>query len=131
MSSNLDYLDPNLLPLEQKVIAYLEAEEAVRQAEVEARMLQTPHPSATDVAANNFIQNIPAVEPPRPLAEVQQQIERLQQTVAQLREEVMQLLPARDEWVKVNLGYGPSRVGAFRLDNPTPDQPEYMLRVVH
>ncbi|KUG07465.1 hypothetical protein [Solirubrum puertoriconensis] len=131
MSSNLDYLDPNLVPLEQKVIAYLEAEEDLRQAEVEARSLQSAHPSAAEVAANNFIQNIPPVEPPRPLAEVQQQIQRLQQTIAQLRDEVMQLLPARDEWVKVNLGYGPSRVGAFRLDNPKPGQPEYMLRVVH
>ena len=43
MASNLDYLDPNLLPLEEKVTAYLAAEEELRQAEVDARTLQATH----------------------------------------------------------------------------------------
>ena len=48
-----------------------------------------------------------------------------------LRQEVLALLPTRDEWVKVNLGYGPSRVGAFRDENSPADAPNYILRVVH
>jgi hypothetical protein len=115
MGTNLDYLNPDLVPLEQSVTAFLEAEEELRRAEVEARSLEA---GASDTTLAD----------PQDLA---QRIRTLQARREQLSQEIMQLLPTRDEWVKINLGYGPSRVGAFRLDHPHEGQPEYMVRVVH
>ncbi|QNP52102.1 hypothetical protein H9L05_19800 [Hymenobacter qilianensis] len=50
MASNLDYLNPALIPLEEKVKAYLEAEEELEKAQIEARSLSTsdlpPPPTA-------------------------------------------------------------------------------------
>ena len=99
MASNLDYLDPALIPLEEKVNTYLETEKALR------RLTQG-------------LAGSPSNKTP----------EQLQQHLAQLEQEIIALLPTRDEWVKVNLGYGPSRVGAWLV----PGAPErYELRVVH
>lgn len=93
MASNLDYLDPALIPLEEKVKAYLETEKALRKA--------------TERGQN------PA---------------SLRADLIRMEEEILALLPTRDEWVKVNLGYGPSRVGAWHV----PGAPErYELRVIH
>lgn len=96
MASNLDYLDPALIPLEEKVRAYLESEKALRKT-----------PDSTQ-------------QPPTSRSEL-----------TRLEEEIIALLPTRDEWVKVNLGYGPSRVGAWRVPalGSTPER--YELRVVH
>ena len=58
MASNLDYLDPNLIPLEEKVKAYLEAEEDLRKATVEARSLPTTE-AAEAQAAEQFDQRPP------------------------------------------------------------------------
>jgi hypothetical protein len=97
MASNLDYLDPALIPLEEKVNAYLEAEKELRRAETDSA-----HTSGTSRAE-----------------------------LASLEQEIIALLPTRDEWVKVNLGYGPSRVGAWHVP-AIGDAPErYELRVVH
>ena len=97
MASNLDYLDPALIPLEEKVNAYLEAEKSLHRAEVDASQTTTASP----------------------------------EKLAQLEQEIIALLPTRDEWVKVNLGYGPSRVGAWRVPaiGGTPER--YELRIVH
>lgn len=118
MASNLDYLNPNLIPLEEKVQAYLDAEKALRTATAALRNEPVPHQ-----------------EPPQVVAQTD---EELPQAVAQLREElarrqaeVLALLPTRDEWVKVNLGYGPSRVGAWRVPATTGAPEQYELRVVH
>ncbi|MCR5889666.1 hypothetical protein LRS06_18185 [Hymenobacter sp. J193] len=56
----------------------------------------------------------------------------MEEDLATLRREILTMLPVRDEWVKVNLGYGPSRVGAFRNEKfgTAPDEEEYLLRVV-
>ena len=104
MASNLDYLDPSLLPLEEKVNAYLEAEKALR------RVTQTNSPA-------------PAGEPESP--------RQLRQQLAQLESDIIALLPTRDEWVKVNLGYGPSRVGAWQVPANGSSPARYELRVVH
>lgn len=97
MASNLDYLDPALIPLEEKVNAYLEAEKGLRRAITEA--------------AHN--------------------LEDLRREQARLEQEIIAMLPTRDEWVKVNLGYGPSRVGAWHVPalNGAPER--YELRVIH
>lgn len=97
MASNLDYLDPALIPLEEKVNAYLEAEKSLRRAEIDAA--QTVETSRTELA--------------------------------RLEQEIIALLPTRNEWVKVNLGYGPSRVGAWHVPATDSTPERYELRVVH
>ncbi|GAB2952639.1 hypothetical protein GCM10027048_17280 [Hymenobacter coalescens] len=132
MASNLDYLDPNLLPLEEKVNAYLAAEEELRQAEVDARTLQATHtgPAPADMGAG-FAQRAATGSFDQSSDEVQLHQQNLHTTLAELRQDILNLLPTRDEWVKVNLGYGPSRVGAFRDANATGPEPSYIIRVVH
>ncbi|GAA3980801.1 hypothetical protein [Hymenobacter antarcticus] len=102
MASNLDYLDPALIPLEEKVNTYLETEKTLR------RLTQGLAGSAST-----------------------QNPEQLGQRLAQLEQEIMALLPTRDEWVKVNLGYGPSRVGAWLVPATASAPERYELRVVH
>jgi hypothetical protein len=97
MASNLDYLDPALIPLEEKVNAYLEEEKSLRRAEIDAA--QTVDTSRTELA--------------------------------RLEQEIIALLPTRNEWVKVNLGYGPSRVGAWHVPATDSTPERYELRVVH
>ncbi|MDQ2771505.1 MAG: hypothetical protein M3Y54_13530 [Bacteroidota bacterium] len=101
MASNLDYLNPDLQPLVQKVDAFIEAEKALRRA------------TQTDTAAA-----------------VAEQPEQLRKRIAQLEQEILALLPTRDEWVKINLGYGPSRVGAWQVP-ATDGGTRYEVRVVH
>ena len=96
MASNLDYLDPALIPLEEKVKSYLESEKALRKTPDLARQPATS-----------------------------------QSELARLEQEIIALLPTRDEWVKVNLGYGPSRVGAWLVPALGNAPERYELRVVH
>lgn len=97
MASNLDYLNPALIPLEEKVNDYLEAEKSIRRAETNAA--QTAHKTRDDLA--------------------------------RMEQEIIALLPTRNEWVKVNLGYGPSRVGAWHVPASTSAPERYELRIVH
>lgn len=125
MASNLDYLDPTLRPLEDKLQAYLRAEKEYQAAEVDVTNL-THEPSP---APANFEQRSVSGSYPQKAEEAQGNLENLRNDLALLRQEIIQMLPVRDEWVKVNLGYGPSRVGAFTL-NSAGNEPEYELRVV-
>lgn len=102
MASNLDYLDPALIPLEEKVNTYLETDKALR------RLTQG-------------VIGAPSTQSP----------EQLRQRLALLEQEIITLLPTRDEWVKVNLGYGPSRVGAWLVPATAGTPERYELRVVH
>lgn len=104
MASNLDYLAPALVPLEEKVNAYLEAEKSLR------RITQATAPATTSATENP---------------------EQLRQHLAQLEAEIIGLLPTRNEWVKLNLGYGPSRVGAWEVPGTANAPARYELRVVH
>ncbi|WBA42651.1 hypothetical protein [Hymenobacter canadensis] len=128
MSTNLDYLDPNLLPLEDKLNAYLAAEKELRTAKTDSASLPQQQQQQA-IAAEEFEQRSATGSFPQHAEEVRDQLTDLQQDLDRLRHEIIALLPARNEWVKVNLGYGPSRVGAFEL----PGQPAgtYELRVVH
>ena len=129
MASNLDYLDPSLVPLEQKVRAYLEAEEELRKATVAARNL--PVMDAEVAESEQAFDQRPATGSfDQQADEVQLKQQNMQEDLEALRQEILELLPVRDEFVKVNLGYGPSRVGAFAvkaLDGGT----DYELRIVH
>ncbi|MFD1470089.1 hypothetical protein ACFQ48_17810 [Hymenobacter caeli] len=127
MASNLDYLAPALEPLEDKVKAYLQAEEALRKAHQAA--VNAPRQAADRAQAAAAFEQRPATGSFDQAAdERQQQRTALRDDLDRLREEVIALLPARDAWVKVNLGYGPSRVGAWAVPGPPA---RYELRVVH
>ena len=128
MSSNLDYLNPALIPLEEKVKAYLEAEEELEKAQIEARSLATTNlPSTTE----GFEQRPPTGSFDQHLDEVQQRLDNMITDLDILRREIIDMLPVRDAFVKVNLGYGPSRVGAFTVPTPPGTEPKYHLRVIH
>lgn len=129
MASNLDYLDPSLVPLEEKVTAYLEAEEELRKATIAARNLPVMDAEVAE-AEQEFDQRPVTGSFDQQADEVQLKLQNMQEDLAALRQEILELLPVRDEFVKVNLGYGPSRVGAFAikaLDGAT----DYELRIVH
>ena len=102
MASNLDYLDPALIPLEEKVKAYLSTEKALRKAK------ETPGKESS-----------------------KNQNTEMYRELARLEQEIVALLPTRNEWVKVNLGYGPSRVGAWHVPATAGAAERYELRVVH
>lgn len=130
MASNLDYLDPALVPLEDKVKAFLEAEQALRRA---SDSLRNPAQPRQDPAHTPL-----GVEPGPPetsngqrAEEHRPNMEQLRGALARLEEEVVALLPSRNEWLKVNLGYGPSRVGAWHVPATASAPERYELRVVH
>ncbi|WP_035567419.1 hypothetical protein [Hymenobacter sp. IS2118] len=105
MASNLDYLDPALIPLQGKADAYLESAKALQRA----------------IAAGHT-QNTGESDP---------EISRRRTELAKLEQEIIALLPTRDEWLKVNLGYGPSRIGAWQVPALNGAPARYELRIVH
>ncbi|SMC00441.1 hypothetical protein SAMN00120144_3254 [Hymenobacter roseosalivarius DSM 11622] len=128
MASNLDYLNPALLPLEEKVKAYLEAEEELKKTQIEARSLATTDLPA---AADGFEQRPPTGSFDQHSDELQQRLNNMITDLDLLRREIIELLPVRDEFIKLNLGYGPSRVGAFVVPTAPGTEPKYQLRVIH
>ena len=130
MASNLDYLDPALLPLEEKVNAYLEAEKGLQRATATLRNEPLREQERAQ-AATQFEQRPPTGSFNQEEDELVQNIENFRADLTRLQQEVIALLPTRDEWVKVNLGYGPSRVGAWHVPalNGAPER--YELRVIH
>ena len=127
MASNLDYLDPALIPLEEKVGAYLTVEKALRRA-TDAGKTEVLTTGAQDRSEASFGQ-APEATAGIAVGEPQSSSHKdLRAELDGLAQEIIALLPTRDEWVKVNLGYGPSRVGAWQV----PGSPgRYELRVVH
>ncbi|MGY2132757.1 hypothetical protein ACW9KT_11055 [Hymenobacter sp. HD11105] len=128
MASNLDYLNPALIPLEEKVKAYLEAEEELEKAQIEARSLATTNLPPTD---GTFEQRPPTGSFDQHMDEVQQRLDNMEADLDLLRREIIKMLPVHNEFVKVNLGYGPSRVGAFAEPGQHGAEPVYKLRIVH
>lgn len=130
MASNLDYLNPNLQPLVQKVEAYLAAKEDLRKLTITERN-EPLHDADVAASAAAFEMRPPTGSFDQHADELQQQHQDAQEALNQLSADILALLPTRDEWVKVNLGYGPSRVGAWRVSNPTDATAEhYEIRVV-
>lgn len=129
MAANLDYLNPNLHALEDAVKAYLAAEEDLRKLGVAQR--NEPLLDAEQAqAAADFEQRPPTGSYDQDEDEQAQEETDLRDDLQRLHQQVLDLLPARDEWVKVNLGYGPSRVGAFRVPAEG-DEEKFEVRVVH
>jgi len=130
MASNLDYLDPTLQPLVQKVEAYLVAKEDLRKLTIADRN-EALHDADVEKAASEFEQRPPTGSFDQHHDELTQQRQDALDDLHRLEAEILQLLPTRDEWVKVNLGYGPSRVGAWRVPNNADGKAEhYEIRVV-
>ena len=132
MASNLDYLNPDLQPLVQKVEAYLVAKEDLRKLTIADRNEAT-HDAAVAEAASDFEQRPATGSYDQHHDELQQQRQDAQDDLNRLAADILALLPTRDEWVKVNLGYGPSRVGAWRVPNQNDPQAKaehYEIRVV-
>jgi hypothetical protein len=130
MASNLDYLDPNLQPLVEKVEAYLAAEKELRTLTI-ADHNEATHDADVAASAAEFEQRPPTGSFDQHADELQQRRDDAQADLNHLKKEILALLPTRDEWVKVNLGYGPSRVGAWRVPNANdPSAEHYEIRVV-
>jgi hypothetical protein len=130
MASNLDYLNPALQPLVEKTEAYLAAKEELRKLGIAGRNEAT-HDAAVAESAAEFEQRPPTGSFDQHHDELQQRHQDAQDDLHRLEKEMLALLPTRDEWVKVNLGYGPSRVGAWRVPNaPGSTAEHYEIRVV-
>ena len=128
MAANLDYLSPDLQPLEAKVEAYLAAERDLRRLTIEERN-EPRHDADVAAGAASFEQRPATGSFDQHADELRQQREDAEDDLHRLRADILALLPARDEWVKVNLGYGPSRVGAWRV--PAADgREQFEIRVV-
>lgn len=147
MASNLNYLNPTLRPLEDKVQAYLQAEKELQRAVAESASLSHPAPQpdatsgpAADAAARSgtpptsdgiFEQRPPTGSYDQAGDEMQERLQNLRDDLVLLSREIIAMLPVRDEWIKLNLGYGPSRVGAFQeTTSEAGAEPTYQLRVV-
>ena len=130
MASNLDYLDPALLPLEEKVGAYLTAEKALRRAtnagQGEVLTTEAQKQTAAELSQSSATEAIHPDDPAQPQA-----LAALRANLDRLEQEIIALLPTRDEWLKVNLGYGPSRVGAWLVPALDGAPERYKLRVIH
>jgi len=130
MATNLDYLNPDLQPLVQKVEEYLAAKEDLRKLVIAERN-EPLHDAEVAAAAQAVEMRPPTGSFDQHDDELRQRHENLQDDLQRLSAEVLALLPTRDEWVKLNLGYGPSRVGAWRVPNPQhPEQENYEIRIV-
>ncbi len=130
MASNLDYLNPDLQPLVEKVEAYLAAKEDLRKLSV-AEHNEAAHDAAVAQSAAEFEQRPPTGSFDQHADELNLRHQDAQDAVDTLSRDILALLPTRDEWVKVNLGYGPSRVGAWRVPNAQDSHAEhYEIRVV-
>ncbi len=129
MASNLDYLNPNLQPLVEKVEAYLAAKEDLRKLTV-ADLNEAAHDADVAASAAAFEQRPPTGSFDQHADELDQRRLDAQADLDHLTQDIMALLPTRNEWVKVNLGYGPSRVGAFRVPGEGSEE-KYEVRIVH
>ncbi|WP_276496413.1 hypothetical protein [Pontibacter litorisediminis] len=124
MENLIQYLDDSLVPLEQKVMEYLNLEKDIRKLEVD---LLTKTRGPVEKAAENTATTLKET-PPVTEGQLQEMVQRLEE----LRQEIIQMLPEKNKFIEVNLGYGPSMVGYFTADHETHQPlPEPILRVVH
>ena len=130
MASNLDYLSPDLQPLVEKVEAYLTAKEDFRKLTIAERN-EPLHDANVAASAEAFEQRPPTGSFDQHADELALQHQDAQEAIDRFSQDIIALLPTRNEWVKVNLGYGPSRVGAWSVPNPDGSGAEhYEVRVV-
>ncbi|MBC5992336.1 hypothetical protein [Pontibacter cellulosilyticus] len=130
MENLIAYLDESLVPLENKIQEYLEVEKEIRLLEVKILTLQNKVAAADEPEQTESQADVGTEE--TELGQHQQQMDKLLQRYQNLQNEVIGMLPEKNKFVEINLGYGPSMVGYFTVDLETHQElPEPVLRVVH
>jgi hypothetical protein len=130
MENLIDYLDESLIPLEEKVKNYLHLERDIRLLEVELLSLQSMKPDFDP--EHNLENQFNDTQQDSPLNDKEQKMKELLDQHKALQQEVIAMLPDKDKFVELNLGYGPSMVGYFTVDPETRTPlEEPVLRVVH
>ncbi|GGG13357.1 hypothetical protein [Pontibacter amylolyticus] len=130
MENLIEYLDESLVPLEEKVKEYLHVERDIRLLEVELLSLQSMRPDFDP--EQTMEQHLKDAQPQNSLNDKEQKLKDLLAKYKALQQEVIGMLPERDKFVELNLGYGPSMVGYFTVDPETRTPlEEPVLRVVH
>lgn len=130
MENLIEYLDESLVPLEEKVKEYLHVERDIRLLEVELLSLQSMRPDFNP--EQTMEQHLKDAQPQNSLNDKEQKLKDLLAKYKALQQEVIGMLPERDKFVELNLGYGPSMVGYFTVDPETRTPlEEPVLRVVH
>ena len=130
MENLIEYLDESLVPLEEKVKEYLHVERDIRLLEVELLSLQSVRPDFDP--EQTMEEQLTDEQPKNSLNDKEQKLKELLEQYKNLQKEVIGMLPERDKFVELNLGYGPSMVGYFTVDPETRTPlEEPVLRVVH
>ncbi|PRY09737.1 hypothetical protein CLV24_11876 [Pontibacter ummariensis] len=131
MENQTEFLSEPLAPLEDKIQAYLDTERDIRLLEVELLSLQSIKPDFVP-DSNDMEKLIHSGKIEDKLNDKERRLAELMQQYRQLREEVIAMLPAQNTFYEINIGYGPSRVGYFTIDQET-HQPltEPVLHVFH
>ena len=123
----LDESDESLVPLEEKIKAYLDVEHAIRLVEVELLSLQSIRP---DFTPDNRDESEVSLN--KKLNDKEKKLAALVEQHKALRQEVISMLPKQNKLFELNLGYGPTRIGYFTMDVERKQQlPEPVLRIVH
>lgn len=131
MENLTHYLDKNLIPLEAKVRQYLDLERGIRILDVELLSLQSAK-SDFDPGQEDLEQEMQEGQQTDNLNDKEQMLADMLAQYEKLKQEVIEMLPEKNKFIELNLGYGPSMVGYFTTDPDTFEQlPEPVLRVVH
>jgi chromosome segregation ATPase len=131
MENLTQYLDKSLKPLEDKVREYLNVERDIRLLDVELLSLQSMK-SDFNPEQHDLEQEIKEGGNNPELNDKEQKMADLLNEYNKLRSELITMLPEKNRFIEINLGYGPSMVGYFTIDHETRQPlPEPVLRVVH
>ncbi|MBD1397772.1 hypothetical protein H9Q13_11405 [Pontibacter sp. JH31] len=131
MENLIEYLDESLIPLEEKVKEYLHIERDIRLLEVELLSLQSIKPDFNP-EQHGLEHSTDKDQQGSTLNDKEQKMVELLDKYRQLQQEVIAILPEKNKFVELNLGYGPSLVGYFTIDPETHIAlEEPVLRVVH
>ncbi|MBB6611721.1 hypothetical protein H7F15_11785 [Pontibacter sp. Tf4] len=131
MENLTHYLDKTLIPLENKVKDYLNVERDIRILDVELLSLQSIK-SDFNPEQHDLEQEMKDGTKSAALNDKEQKMAELLEKYSTLRNELIQMLPEKNKFIEINLGYGPSMVGYFTIDHETRQPlPEPVLRVVH
>ena len=116
-------------PLEQKIKLYLDLERDIRLLEVELLSLQSiksDFDPAEDVMEQEMYGSSDKI-----LNDKEQMHAEMLDRYKKLKQEVIQMLPGKNKFVEISMGYGPGMIGYFTIDPETHEPlPEPVLRVL-
>ena len=131
MENLTQYLDKTLIPLEDKVKEYLNVERDIRLLDVELLSLQSMK-SDFNPEQHDLEQEMNEGSSNNELNDTAPKRAARGNRYNKLRSELINMLPEKNRFIEINLGYGPSMVGYFTIDHETRQPlPEPVLRVVH